>query len=743
MHLSRPRLRGPLALATALTVAFSTAYLVTPAGATATASPMPVARVVAAEQPEVVVDPGYDGPRTGARGLRADGVAAAAYPLDRTFALHSAPGARRTLYLDFDGTAALGARWGVGGSQPGWSLDAGADFNQTELGAIQDVWQMVAEDYAPFEVDVTTEDPGAAAITRTDAADGGYGTRVLMTGSRTMRSSLDTVACGEDCGGVAYAGIFDVTQDHAGYQPALVFPQNLNDDATSMAAAASHEAGHTLGLQHQGTVAHDGVAASEYQAGQGLWGPIMGSPYDAPLSQWSRGDYAWASRQQDDLAVMSTGGAPLRTDVVGATVGTAVPLPAPRGTPAATGVVESRGDVDVFALGTCSGAVRVGAEPAAGVGPDLDLSLTLLDRDGRVLGAADPPATRETRTRAAGLGATVAVDAASGTALYAAVDGVGGAGYSDYGSMGRYLLDATGCVPTGNTPGPPRSLTAATASSGTVSLSWAAPGTGPVAGYTVSVSPGGLIREEPGGSTGTVVTGLRAGTSYRFSVLARDAAGTTSSPAVATVVLPARAPGALASLDVTAGADGRAEVTWTAPLDDGGSTIGGYLLQVGALSQVFVPTVRSVSVSGLTPGASYTVVVSAINAVGTGPGRGRAITVPGGLTSSPAATGVAGRGGSDAGRAAGSPALSPVVAPARRGAPRVGSRLGIRTGTWPVPVTTRYRWLIDGRAVSGAHRSSLRLSGAWAGRRVSARLTVAAPGYRQVRRTISWGRVRR
>ena len=47
------------------------------------------------------------------------------------------------------------------GNYPAWTLDGdAATFNDAEREAIQTIWQRVAEDYAPFDVDVTTQDPG-------------------------------------------------------------------------------------------------------------------------------------------------------------------------------------------------------------------------------------------------------------------------------------------------------------------------------------------------------------------------------------------------------------------------------------------------------------------------------------------------------------------------------------------------------------------------------------------------------
>jgi len=49
-------------------------------------------------------------------------------------------------------------------------------FSASELADILTIWRSVSEDYAPFNVDVTTEDPGAAYLATS-------GTRVAIGGS--------------------------------------------------------------------------------------------------------------------------------------------------------------------------------------------------------------------------------------------------------------------------------------------------------------------------------------------------------------------------------------------------------------------------------------------------------------------------------------------------------------------------------------------------------------------------------
>jgi hypothetical protein len=130
--------------------------------------------------------------------------------------------------------------------------------------------QRVAEDYAPFEVDVTTEAPPADRLTRSGTSDDTFGTTVLITKRNFYSCS---------CGGVAYLGIFDNSSDY--YKPALVFYDGRNEKY--VAEAISHEAGHNVGLHH------DGTSTASYYTGHGSgatgWAPIMGVGYSKSLVQ--------------------------------------------------------------------------------------------------------------------------------------------------------------------------------------------------------------------------------------------------------------------------------------------------------------------------------------------------------------------------------------------------------------------------------------------------------------------------
>ena len=131
---------------------------------------------------------------------------------------------------------------------------------------------------------------------------------MLISESRDAHSQI----CDLQCGGVAFINVFSaVGKAHRRHQPAWVFPAGLSQDTKAVAEAATHEAGHTFGLMH------DGSLLSDYYEGHGPWAPIMGAAYFRPISQWSRGSYAGATTTQDDLAIIARRGASYRRDEAG------------------------------------------------------------------------------------------------------------------------------------------------------------------------------------------------------------------------------------------------------------------------------------------------------------------------------------------------------------------------------------------------------------------------------------------
>jgi CSLREA domain-containing protein len=153
------------------------------------------------------------------------------------------------------------------------------------------------------------------------------------------------------------------------------------------------------------------------------------------------------------------------------------------------------------------------------------------------------------------------------------------------------------------------------------SLTWVAPasnGGSAIAAYVITASPGGATKTV-GNVLSTNFTGLTNGTSYTFTVFARNAIGDgpPSAPSNAVVPFAATVPGAPTNVVAVAG-NAQAAVSWTPPASNGGSSITSYTVtsNVGGFSQVVDGSQTSVVMTGLTNGTSYRFRVVATNVVG-------------------------------------------------------------------------------------------------------------------------------
>lgn len=354
------------------------------------------------------------------------------------FTLHSKPGASRVIYLDFNGHVATNTAW-YGGTLNAQAFDTDGNasaFSSAELNNIREIWQRVAEDYAPFDVDVTTQEPAADALQRTSSTDTQYGTRAVITHSMPE-------LCSQACGGVAYVNVFSYYSSTMPdrYQPAWAFFDKLgNGYPKYVAEAVSHEVGHNLNLNH------DGTSTVGYYSGQGSgatgWAPIMGVGYYQPVTQWSKGEYPDANNLQDDVAVISAAGTPLRADDYSSTTASAAPLSGDPGAVLQTGIIERNADLDVFTFFTDGGNVQFNVDSGS-IAPDLDLSVKLIDSAGNAIASANP---------ADSLSASLTASLSAGQ-YFLQIEGVGygdlTTGYSDYASLGQYQI--TGSYPKSST----------------------------------------------------------------------------------------------------------------------------------------------------------------------------------------------------------------------------------------------------------------------------------------------------
>lgn len=510
-------------------------------------------------------------------------------PEGQTFTLHSRLGSKHTIFLDFDGANVSNTLWNRGSkgipnqTYDGFSIDGTFDsFNTAEHEYIQEVWRIISENFATFDVDVTTQDPGPSAYNRSSAADATYGDHVLFSDD----PDSNPICKPDVCGGVAFVDTFaelgetGAAQDY--YEPAWV---RKYDRAFDAAIAATHEIGHTLGLKHDGTTSPN----SEYYKGHGAWSPIMGAGSNA-IQQFSNGDYKNASNKQDDLAVITaTGGLPTIPDEAGDALESATTLGA-KTDYTLKGLITNRADLDVYKVGPCTSGINVNAS-GAGIGSALDLKVDVLDGSGNTLTTQNPPSGQ------AGSGPPVATGVNVPTFnvptptsppdfYFVKVDGTGSGnalttGYSDYGSIGSYSLNIAGCTPSnGTVPGQPGNVSFThTRANGTVS--WTKPaGLTTISGYRISGLPGGPY-EVSGTTTSTSVT-VPGNRDITVSVAAFNNAG-AGSPGTKNAHINSWAPTAAPSISLRTNVLS-AIVAWKPGPNPGGSVLTGWRIQEGSQS---------------------------------------------------------------------------------------------------------------------------------------------------------------
>jgi hypothetical protein len=338
-------------------------------------------------------------------------VATAQLPL-----LSSYPSATAVIFLDFDGQTVSGTSWnGVG---PLYCQGAGLSAAQ-----VTEVYNRVAEDYRPFNINITTDS------SKYVAAPLAMRMRVIVT----VSSDWFGIA-----GGVSFVSSFTWGDD----TPCFVFSALLNYNTKNISEAVAHEAGHTLGLFHQAVYNDSCIKTSEYNFGQGFgeigWAPIMGVGYYQNLTLWYNGPNPYGcTNYQSDLDILTSGvnGFSYRNDdhgsaFTGATntvfVGNGFQM---------NGVVERSTDKDFFKFTlTIPGKFQLNAAPfsvgTANAGSDLDIQVSLYNSSQTLLKVVNPGNL---------LNSGIDSLLSPGT-YYLKVEGTGNIYASNYASLGSYSL---------------------------------------------------------------------------------------------------------------------------------------------------------------------------------------------------------------------------------------------------------------------------------------------------------------
>ncbi len=375
--------------------------------------------------------------------------------------VNTRPGARGVIYVDFDGESV---------TDPVWNGGRTINAAPSSLSSDQIVQALnnAAQDWAPFDVTFTTD---AALYAATPA------------GSRMHAVVTPTDSAAPGSGGVAYVDSWSGAG--RGFRSDVVC-WIFNQTVKNVAESLSHEVGHTVGLNHDGQ-----VGGSEYYSGHGgglstptSWAPIMGAGYSKSLVQWSKGEYANANNKEDDLATI--GKAANQFGLVKNELLNGVrALPVTGSTFLADGLLRSADSVDTFKFRTTGGQLLASVRPSTEES-DLDVQLELQNSSGGTVvlsNLADALSASINKAITAGEYSLVVRPAGMGTK---AANGYT-AGYSSYGSVGRYTLSGSlqGIISVPIFTAPSTFLgTAGQPLSYTVSVS---------AGSTVTLAPGSLL----------------------------------------------------------------------------------------------------------------------------------------------------------------------------------------------------------------------------------------------------------
>jgi len=341
--------------------------------------------------------------------------------------LNTRPGSKGVIFVDFAGASITDPSWNGG------KTIVAAPSKETPA-SITSIVKAVAEDYAPFNITITTDRDLYAAT------PAGLRMRAVVTPTNTAAPGT---------GGVAFIGAW--ASAGKGFKSDTVC-WVFNGGTKVCAETISHEVGHTLGLGHDGlaatkTAAGVAVAGQTYFYGHGggmnvptSWGPIMGAPFSVSLSQWSKGEYAGANNTQDDVAVIASDANGFGY-ISNGSPNAILPASTQSGSFMVNGLLQRATVPDTFAFQTKGGTFTASARPA-NVSSNVDVQLTLTDGGGATVATSSLPDA---------LSAALNVTLTQGSYVLAVRSAGTGpkptagysTGYSEYGSLGGYILSGS------------------------------------------------------------------------------------------------------------------------------------------------------------------------------------------------------------------------------------------------------------------------------------------------------------
>lgn len=331
--------------------------------------------------------------------------------------LNSNTDAKSVMFLDFDGHTVKG----TGFNYMGTLVCGGSGLSPDQ---IKEIFHRVAEDYAPFNLNVTTDSTKFLAAPVTSRM------RVILTVTSSWY--------GTGYGGVAFVGSFNWGDD----TPCFVFTALHQYRVKDISEATSHESGHTLGLYHQSKYDNSCNKITDYDAGQGSgeigWAPIMGVGYYQNFTVWHNGANSFGcTSMQSDLEIITSGanGFGYRPDDHRNSFDSATVPTFASNQFRVEGVVEKNTDQDLFKFimpGT--GQFQLDAIPnnvgTGNLGSDLDMQVSLYSDSHDLLSVYNPGML---------LSSLVDTFLTPGT-YFLKIEGRGNAFASNYASLGSYSL---------------------------------------------------------------------------------------------------------------------------------------------------------------------------------------------------------------------------------------------------------------------------------------------------------------